>query len=443
MAGYASWGNFPPARQAARTLSWRDDPLPLGADGATVLPRGLGRSYGDSCLNDGGVLLDTRRLDHLIEFDRDTGVLRCEAGVSLDAILELLAPQGWFPPVTPGTRFVTIGGAIANDVHGKNHHRAGTFGRFVERFELLRSDGRRTICSAVENADLFRATIGGLGLTGLITWAEIRMKRVASERIDRESVRFGGLDEFFELTRVSDESFEYTAAWIDSLARGRRLGRGLFLRGNHAAAGDRGSTARTRGWLSVPCNAPGFLLNRTSIRLFNTLYYRRQRNRLSRRTAHYGPFFHPLDSIGNWNRLYGRRGFLQYQCLVPHRTAREALRSLLERIAVKGEASFLAVLKVFGDLPSPGMLSFPRPGVTLALDFPNRGARTFELLNVLDDIVAGCGGRVYPAKDARMSAASFRRYYPEWTEFARHVDPRFSSGFWRRVTGDGTGNPTG
>ncbi len=438
MRSYGSWGNYPAARQRALRIEWRHDPLPSLPAGATLLPHGLGRSYGDSCLNDGGILLDTLGLNHFIAFDSERGLLRCEAGVSFAAILAAFTRRGWFLPVTPGTKHVTVGGALANDVHGKNHHRGGSFGRYVTRFELQRSDGRRLICSDVENPELFRATIGGLGLTGLVTWVELRMKPVKSEMIDAESVRFDSLDEFFELAVDSDAKFEYTAAWIDGFARGAALGRGLFLRGNHAAAGARAEPRQsTRARAALPAYAPEFLLNSWTARAFNALYFHSQRRGTVRKQCHYDPFFYPLDALENWNRLYGRRGFLQYQCVMPHAGGREGTRDILRHVAAGREGSFLVVLKLFGDLPSPGLLSFPRPGVTLCLDFANNGRPTLELLEDLDGIVRGHGGRVYPAKDARMSASSFQAYFPEWRELARHVDPAFSSSFWRRVTANG------
>ncbi len=432
MQRYASWGNYPAAPQRGRRIDWRGDALPLPADGTTFLPRGLGRSYGDSCLNEGGTLLDATGLDHWIDFDEERGLLRAEAGLSLAGVLDVALPRGWFLPVTPGTKFVTLGGAVANDVHGKNHHRSGTLGRFVERIELVRSDCGRLVCSADENSDLWRATIGGLGLTGLMTWVELRLRGVRGPMIDAESVRFSSLDEFFELAVDSDSRFEYTVAWVDCSARDRSLGRGLFLRGNHATVP--GPVAARRPRLAVPFDAPALLLNRWTLRAFNALYYRRQRRKVVRRTMAYDPFFYPLDLLQGWNRLYGRRGFLQYQCLVPLEAGRDALHSLFSRISASGQGSFLAVLKLFGDLPSPGLLSFPRPGPTLALDFPNRGRTTLALLDELDSIVRACGGRVYPAKDARMSAQSFQAYFPEWREFTRYIDPACSSSFWRRVT---------
>ena len=434
MAGYASWGNYPTARQEVERLFWRHADLPRLAEGSSLLPYGLGRSYGDSCLNDGGTLLDASGLDHLIDFDAETGALRCEAGLSLAAILEQMVPRGWFLPVTPGTKFVTVGGAVANDVHGKNHHREGTFGRHLLRLELLRSDGQRLICSPRENEALFRATIGGLGLTGLITWVEFTLKPIRSAKIERETIKFSSLSEFLELTEDSDERYEYTVAWIDSLARGRHLGRGFFFRGNHATDADGALKPGRRSGLSVPVYAPNFVLGPWSVRGFNTLYYRRQTRKVVTDSVHYDPFFYPLDSVGNWNRLYGKRGFLQYQFVVPVERGLEATRHVLSRIAASGEGSFLAVLKVFGGAPAPGLLSFPMPGFTLALDFAQRGNATFSLLNRLDRVVAEYGGRVYPAKDARMSAESFDTFYPRWREFAQFIDPAFSSSFWRRVT---------
>ncbi len=432
---YGSWGDHPPARREAHEIRWRHEPLPRPANGATLLPHGLGRSYGDSCLNDGGALLDTRGLDHFIAFDPERGLLRCEAGVTLEAILASFVPRGWFLPVTPGTKHVTVGGALANDIHGKNHHRCGTFGRYVTRFELLRSDGRRLVCSPQENRELFRATIGGLGLTGLVTWVEFALKRVASAWIDCESVRFWRLEQFFELTQDSDARFEYTAAWVDDLARGAARGRGFLFRGNHAGGGRAPAAPRRAGpRFTVPAYAPSWLLHPWAVRAFNALYFRRQRADVVRALRHYDPFFYPLDAVGDWNRLYGRRGFVQYQCVVPLDDACAAVGEIFDSVAAHGEASYLVVLKQFGDLPSPGLLSFPRPGATLALDFPHRGVRTLELLDALDGIVRRRAGRVYPAKDARMSAASFQAYFPEWRELAAHVDPAFSSSFWRRVT---------
>ncbi|HID48271.1 MAG TPA: FAD-binding oxidoreductase [Chromatiales bacterium] len=409
--------------------------MPQTESGQTLLPYGQGRSYGDVCLNDGGMIVPTGALDHFIDFDPDTGIVSCEAGVTLAQLLDLVVPRGWFLPVTPGTRFVSLGGAIANDVHGKNHHVAGTFGCHVRQFELLRSDGSRLRCSPAENETWFQATIGGLGLTGLITWAELQLKPIRAPGIETESLRFANLDEFMSLSRESDATWEYTVAWLDCLARGAALGRGIFYRGRHDDDESSASApaAGNRRKLRVPVDAPGFLLNRMTLGLFNTLYYHRQRQAPRREVVGYEPFFYPLDGIQEWNRLYGRKGFYQFQCVVPGPEA-DVMRELLDRIARSGQGSFLAVIKQLGDIPSPGMLSFPRPGITLALDFANKGSQTRHLLRELEDIVVDAGGAMYPAKDALMRPASFVAFYPQAETFRQYLDPAFSSSFWRRVT---------
>lgn len=427
-----SWGRYPHTSQ--RLLSLDDRHAPLPPVEGTALPRGNGRSYGDSCLNDQGTLLLTRGLDRYIQFDPATGLLECEAGVLLSEILDLAVPQGWFLPVTPGTKFVTVGGAIANDVHGKNHHRVGSFGHQVEGFELLRSDGSRRWCTPAEHTDWFFATIGGLGLTGLVTHARLRLRRISSPWMATETLRFHHLSEFFELSARSEPDYEYTVAWIDCAARGSTLGRGLFSRANHAPANSEHRPAAPSRRLQVPFTPPISLINRLSLRAFNAVYYHKQRIEHAYAITHYDPFFYPLDGIGHWNRIYGRRGFLQYQCVVPPDAAVSAVAQLVEQIAASGTGSFLAVMKQFGTQASLGMLSFPRAGTTLALDFPNTGMATFVLLDQLDEIVAQAGGAVYPAKDARMNGKRFRQYFPNWEAFLPFVDPNFSSSFWRRVT---------
>lgn len=433
--GFESWGRFPRATHEARAVQWRTDPFPK-VEGK-VLPYGLGRSYGDSCLNDGGTLLAARGLSRLMAFDAATGILRCEAGVTLAEILDFAVPQGWFLPVTPGTKFVTLGGAIANDVHGKNHFADGTFGRHVRAFELLRSDGGRMVCTPSENVDYYRATIGGLGLTGLVTWAEVQLKRIHNPFIEAEQIRFGGLEEFYEINAESERDYLYTVAWIDILATGRNLGRGIYFRGNHAAPIPDGlPTLRKPLKLTVPVDAPGFVLNPLTVRAFNFAIYRKQLSKVKAGLTTIDPFFYPLDAIHRWNRIYGKRGFLQWQCVVPMGSG--AIGPILAEIARSREGSFLVVLKTFGPVASPGMLSFPRPGITLALDFRNGGERTFSLLDRLDRIVRESGGAIYPAKDARMSGETFRRSFPKLDEFKPFVDPAFSSSFWRRVNGTDT-----
>lgn len=424
-----SWGRYPKASQRLLRLNDRHAALPKLPGYA--LPRGNGRSYGDSCLNDGGSLLLARGLDRFLAFDPSSGLLECEAGVLLSEVLDLVVPQGWFLPVSPGTKFVTIGGAIANDVHGKNHHRVGSFGHHLEGFEILRSDGTRRWCSPIEHAEWFAASIGGLGLTGLITHARLRLRRIASPWMTVESIRFHSLAEFFELSAASESDNEYTVAWIDCTARGSALGRGIFSRANHAPAHPEQRPSEPSRRLGVPFAPPLSLINSFSLRAFNTAYFHKQRRKHT--ITHYDPFFYPLDGIANWNRIYGPRGFLQYQCVVPPEGAEEIITKLLALIASSGSGSFLAVLKQFGSKPALGMLSFPRPGTTLALDFPNSGPAIFALLDRLDDVVSAAGGAVYPAKDARMSGAHFKQYFQRWAAFRPFIDPTLSSSFWRRV----------
>jgi FAD/FMN-containing dehydrogenase len=395
---------------------------------------GNGRSYGDSCLNDGGALILGRQgLDRILAFDRESGLVTCEAGVLLDDLLKLVVPSGWFPPVTPGTCFVTIAGALANDVHGKNHHRAGTFGRHVRAFELLRSDGSRLTCAPDINSALFAATIGGFGLTGLITQVTLQLMPVTSAEMMQEALHFDGLDRFFEIAAESDATHDYTVAWIDSLAEGRKFGRGVFFRANHAEAAA-ALPIRPVRTLPFPIKPPFPLINGLSLRIFNLLYRNAQPKTPEPRRIAYRPFFYPLDRVANWNRAYGPNGLRQFQCAVPMAQARDAVEAMLRRSQAAGEASFLTVLKLFGEVPSPGMMSFPIAGATLTLDFPNRGQRTERLLAELDAIAIEAGGRVNPYKDARMSPATFEASFPHWRDFARHIDPGFSSSFWRRVT---------
>ncbi len=395
-----------------------------------MLPHGLGRSYGDSCLNEGGNLLVTTGLDRLIDFNEARGLLTCEAGVSLEQVLDFALPRGWFLPVSPGTRYVTVGGAVANDVHGKNHHRAGTFGCHVTRLELLRSDGSRRICSKQENADWFAATVGGLGLTGLITLVEFQLLQVSNPFIECEQIKFATFAEFDALVRESDSQFAYTVAWIDTAARGEKLGRGIFIRGNHASDRYNGKKHKNPGLnVAVPLEAPNFLLNPWSMKLFNWGFYNKHRPRTKGITS-YVPFFYPLDRVMHWNRLYGARGFVQHQCIVPEVAA---VSEILTRVARHDQCSFLTVLKAFGSIPSPGLLSFPREGLTLTMDFGVTPA-LLAMLDELDEIVVRVGGSIYPAKDARMSAAHFQTFFPNWRVFRDFVDPAFSSELWRRVT---------
>ena len=406
-----------------------------------LLGYGLGRSYGDSCLNQDGVLIQMSGLNRILTFDNETGDLTCEGGVTIAQILSRFAQpssdgSAWFPPVSPGTRFVTVGGAIANDVHGKNHHSFGTMGRHVRSVELLRSDGSIHVCSQERNTALFRSTIGGLGLTGLILSATIRLRRVPSLMLDVERIWFDGIRDFYALASQSQTTWEYTVAWIDCVTRRRSGPRGIFTRAGHAQAGTTSPPASPSMGprFAIPVTPPFSLFNPVTARVVNNVYARHVRKRqFVRSVAPYEKVFYPLDGIRDWNRLYGQRGFFQYQCVIPELAAEDATIELLGCVATAGEHPVLAVLKTFGNAPSPGILSFPCEGTTIALDLPNHGAQTLSLLERLDSITMAAGGRVYPAKDGRMSAERFRCYYPQYAEFALFVDRKFGSSFQRRV----------
>jgi FAD/FMN-containing dehydrogenase len=427
-----SWGRYPKtAHHHVYKPSWNDqlpEILKTAAPGS-LLPHGLGRSYGDSCLNAGRDLIDCHRLNRILGFDESTGMVRCESGVSLSDILDVFLPKGWFLPVTPGTSFVTVGGAIANDVHGKNHHCVGTFGDHVQQIALHRSDKGLLICNPGENAEMLRATIGGLGLTGVIAWADIQLKRVAGPWIDSETIPFSSLKAFLDLNHESNDLFEYTVAWIDCFAG--KNARGIFFRGNHAL--DCGKKFHHKRGLKLPFELPSWVLNSYSIRAFNGAYYAVHAAKGRRALVGYDSFFYPLDSIRQWDLMYGRQGFLQYQCVIPEKNL-AAFEELLDRIARSGMGSFLGVLKQFGSAPPAGMLSFPRPGLTITFDFAMRGEPTLNLMCSLDEVVQESGGALYPAKDARMSPALFETSFPSWRNFLPYMDPKMSSSFWRRVT---------
>jgi FAD/FMN-containing dehydrogenase len=430
---FESWGRYPQYDAELVPLAWTTD-FPLRQPPATkMLPVGAGRSYGDVCLLDGGTLLSTRGLDRVLAFDPATGILKCETGVTLAEVLDFAVPRGFFLPVTPGTKYVTVGGAIANDIHGKNHHLAGTFGGHVLSFELVRSDGSKMICSPRENREWFQATIGGMGLTGLMTWAEVRLRPIASRKINYRGDKFVGFNEFLALSREAAH-VEYTVAWIDCVSTGKNFARGIFMQGTHSETPDDSLKPSKEPKLVFPIDLPEFALNRTTIGLFNTAYYNKQFSKQVTTTVDYEPFFYPLDAVLHWNRMYGKRGLLQFQCALPWEADNSGMTAIMKAITASGLASFLAVLKVFGDVPSPGMLTFPMPGLTLALDFPIREHVSFALFERLAEITLEHGGRLYAAKDARMTAQQFQTFYPQWQKFAAYVDPAFESSFWQRVT---------
>lgn len=395
------------------------------------LPHGMGRSYGDVCLNPYGLLWRTVGLDHFIEFDDHTGRLVCEAGVLLRDIQRLVIPRGWILPVTPGTQLVTVGGAIANDVHGKNHHILGAFGDHVRRIKLVRSEGNTIECGPQLRQDWFAATVGGLGLTGVIVEAEIQLHRVASPWLDTETIPYVNLNDFFQLADDSEAGWEHTVSWIDCTSGSGC--RGLFMRGKPTAVGPLSEPKGRR--LTMPIVPPVSLVNRFSLRPFNAAYFHLKKWQGGHAVMHYEPFFYPLDNLLEWNRIYGPKGFFQYQSVLPREAGQVAVQAMLGEIARSGEGSFLAVLKTFGNRQPVGMMSFPRPGVTLALDFPNRGERTHKLFERLDEVVREARGRIYLAKDARMPRDLLETGYPRLDEFLKYRDQGISSGLSCRLLG--------
>ena len=432
-----SWGRFPRHFQQTGDIFWPEDVSHKIRNSSSqkssgTLAFGMGRSYGDSCLAASDHVLLMNGMNRILSANWENGVINAHAGLTLDELTKIALPQGWFLPVTPGTCYVTLGGAVANDVHGKNHHSMGTFGRHVGNLKLYRSDEGEIICSAKERPNLFAATIGGLGLTGIILSVELQLQRVTSNKINQRSIKFGDLDEFFALSQQHSSSNEYSVAWIDCLARNKKTGRGHYLLGNHAKQGTLTTLKKRR--IKMPFDPTISLINKATLKSFNRLYYHRQIRKDVQSLVNYDSFFYPLDAISEWNKIYGKPGFQQYQCVIPDDQSHQVIRTILNEISRSGTGSFLAVLKQFGDLSSPGILSFPISGTTLALDFPQREPENTRLFAKLDALVHEADGRLYPAKDAHMSAAHFQQAYPEWQRIEKLRDPQLLSRFWQRVT---------
>ncbi len=436
----AGWGNYPRAQCRVLGAQGADDIADRVGSEPSLIARGLGRAYGDAALNPQATL-STNRHNRIVSFDPTSGRITCESGVLLADLVQLFTGRGWFPPVTPGTKMVSIGGMIAADVHGKNHHSAGSFCDHVESLDLVMADGRQVTCSPHENADIFAATCGGMGLTGVITSATFHMLPVETGWIRQKTIRCGGLDETMGQIEEAND-WTYSASWIDCLATGGRAGRSVLFLGEHAALSDlpagQGPMPKLRPvghGLRVPVTPPGFVLNRYTVSAFNEVYFRSQKPGHS--LVSFDPFFYPLDAVLEWNRLYGRRGFLQYQCVFPKAASAEGVRKLLARISQAGIGSFLAVLKLMGR-KGLGVLSFPMEGYTLAIDLPLR-AGTFRMLDDLDAIVEDHSGRLYLAKDAHMRPSTLRTGYQGIGEFAdlRHKtgsEKKFSSLLSKRLS---------
>jgi decaprenylphospho-beta-D-ribofuranose 2-oxidase len=405
------------------------------------ISRGMGRSYGDTALNSqNGVILHTR-LNRFLTFDEQTQVLECETGVTFEEIIESFLPRGYFLPVTPGTKYVTVGGAIANDVHGKNHHKDGSISDHIVDFQMLLASGEIITCSRLENQEIFWATIGGIGLTGIILSARIKLIRVESSYIEVDYKKAANLYEAIDMLSETGEQYQYSVAWIDCLSTDRSMGRSVLMLGNHASRdqlnGKEPFSLKGKRRLNMPFNLPSLALNPYSIKTFNSVYYHRFKD-ASGVIVDYDSFFYPLDMISNWNRMYGSAGFIQYQVVFPPETSRKGLTKLLHKLSQVRCLSFLAVLKAFGE-KGYGLLAFPRKGYTLALDIPVRGGAEFlAFIQELDEIVLACAGVLYLAKDSLMSPNTFARMYPELPKFREikaQIDPDaiFSSSMARRL----------
>jgi decaprenylphospho-beta-D-ribofuranose 2-oxidase len=403
------WGRYPQQDAYLHTPTSRASLELIAKQQNSVLARGMGRSYGDSAnaLN----VLQTTYINHFIEFDKVTGKLTAEAGITLREILEVIVPSGWFLPVTPGTSYVTLGGAIASDVHGKNHHSAGTFGQHVETLSILLGTGEVVTTSTQHHADLFHATCGGMGLTGIIMSATIQLISIRSSLISQKTIKAGCIEAACEAFEHNIDA-TYSVAWIDCLSKGESLGRSVIILGEHAEQG--GLNIDIRQKVSVPFSTPSALLNSVTMKAFNTAYWYKAKHSVSQ-TVNLIPYFYPLDAVGEWNRLYGKKGFVQFQCVLPKLDGVANMRRLLAEISNSGEGSFLAVLKQFGT-GNENLLSFPMEGYTLALDFKN-SQTAIETVKKLEDMVVDMGGRLYLTKDAVLQESTFKSTYPNWERF--------------------------
>lgn len=408
----SNWGNFPVVEKEIRSEDSLQKIRNFVKNHNEIIARGNGRCYGDASLSEH--IFSTKRLNKFISFDRLNGVIECESGVLLSEVLEVIVPQGYFLYVTPGTKFISVGGAIASDVHGKNHHSEGCFSQYILEFSLMNENGEVIKCSPTENIEKFWATIGGMGLTGIILSAKFKLKNIETAYIRQESIKAENLDEIFNLFEES-ESWTYNVAWIDCLQKGKNIGRSILMRGEHAFKHElpkqiQQNPLRLKKKFSptIPFNFPSFVLNKFSVKLFNWLYFNKQRGKTSKSFVDYETFFYPLDVVNHWNKIYGKPGFIQYQMVIPKERGKEGMKKILETIAESGNGSFLAVLKLFGETNEKAYNSFPMQGYTLALDFKvNSGLK--QLVAKLDQVVEEFGGRIYLTKDA-MSKSTLTNY---------------------------------
>ncbi len=416
----ANWGNFPVMESNEQQFSNLKELSRIVSNSSSAIARGNGRCYGDASL--GEVTISTLRYNKILSFDKTGGILECQSGVTLDQILEVIVPAGWFLPVTPGTKFVTLGGVVASDVHGKNHHVDGSFSRHVIELTLMVSSGEVIRCSRDQHPDLFEATCGGMGLTGVIISVKFNLKKIASSYISETKIRAENLEELLDLFE-QNKDFTYSVAWIDCLKKGKGFGRSLLMLGEHASPAALSKKQLAAGALALPAkksvtfpvNLPSWALNNLTVRAFNFLFYHKNIRKVKKSVIPYEPFFYPLDAILHWNRGYGKKGFVQYQFVLPVEQ-KKGLVTILNKISEKGWGSFLAVLKIFGE--QSDLISFPTKGYTLALDFPVR-AGLFDFLEELDQVVLEHGGRLYLSKDARMKSGTFWKGYEHSQDFSK------------------------
>ena len=428
----SNWGNYPKIEAKVENFKYDDELGEKCRSGGNYIVRGNGRCYGDAALSEN--IISTLKFNNILELNMEQGYVTCQSGVTFDELLDIIVPKGWFLPVTPGTKYITVGGAVASDIHGKNHHKEGSFMNHIMDVTLLLASNEVVRCNNELNPDLFKATCGGMGLTGVILQVTFRLKRISTSFIKQLTVKAKDLDEAFQFFEDYNE-YTYSVAWIDCLQRGKNLGRSVLMLGEHAMPGDVKKNGKSiqvpkKSRLSIPFDFPPFVLNQYTIKLFNYFYYHKNLSKKRENIVDYETFFYPLDFIYRWNRMYGKQGFVQYQFVLPLEHSREGLIEILSAIAEKGMGSFLAVLKLFGDHES--LISFATKGYTLALDFPFRKG-LFEFLDYLDTLVLKYGGRIYMAKDARMDHRTFWESYPNASEF-REIVRRYNHDFkWRSL----------
>lgn len=413
----ANWGNYPAMESDERSFAFDEQLKQVVASEGSFIPRGNGRCYGDASLADRTV--STLKYDKILSFDTQNGVLECQSGITLDQVLEVIVPKGWFLPVTPGTKFITVGGAIASDVHGKNHHVDGCFSHHVHEMDILLASGETVRCTPSLHTDLFEATCGGMGLTGVITRVKFGLKKIETSYIKQKQIKAANLDEVLQLFK-DYKDYTYSVAWIDCLQKGKDFGRSILILGEHATVNELPESKKSdplklprKKQFTFPFNLPWWVLNTFTVKAFNFLYYAKNTRKEINNVVSYEPFFYPLDAILHWNRGYGSKGFVQYQFVVPMH-AKQGLIEIMQKISDAGMGSFLAVLKVFGKQDS--LISFPTEGYTLALDFPVRKG-LMEFLDELDEIVLKYGGRLYMSKDARMKPSVLEAGYPRLQQF--------------------------